>query len=270
VATTTREPGESIPIASVPNLRDLGGWPTQSGGTVRWGRVYRSTALDRLEGADMEAFAALGIRVVYDLRTKAEAEAQPDRLPSGTELVALDVLADWSDAAPTLLLKAQTDPAAAEEMLGGGRATPLFEKGYRATVALPSALAGYRRLFSDLTRDERRPALFHCKTGKDRTGWAAAALLLLLGVSEELVMREYLLTNDELLPAEQPVLDRFRELGGDPKVLLPLVAVAPDYLEAALDEMRKTYGAIEGYFADGLGIDTAGQAALRAALVEHG
>ena len=79
-----------------------------------------------------------------------------------------------------------------------------------------------------------------------------------------------MLTNEELLPAEKPVLDRFRELGGDPEVLLPLVAVAPEYLEAALDEMRKAYGTIEGYFADGLGIDAAGQAALRAALVERG
>ena len=130
---TTREPGESIPMASVPNLR-----------------------------------------VVYDLRTEAEATAQPDRVPPGTECVALDVLADLTDAAPTLLLKAQTNPTAAEEMLGG-RAKPLFEKGYRATVTLRRSLAAYRGLFFDLAHDERRPALFHCKTGNARTGWAAAA-----------------------------------------------------------------------------------------------
>jgi protein-tyrosine phosphatase len=268
VAGAAGEPGAAIPITSVPNLRDLGGWPARDGGTVRYGQVYRSTALDRLEAADRAAFSALGVRTVYDLRTKSEATAQPDRLPPGTEYVALDVLADWTDSAPALLQQVETDPAAAEVMLGGGRAKALFERAYRAVVSLPSARAAYRRLFRDLLEHERRPVLFHCETGKDRTGWAAAALLLLLGVSDELVMREYLLTNEELLPAEKPLLDRFRAAGVGPDVILPLVAVEPDYLAAALDEMRKDFGAIEGYFATALGIDEAGQAALRSALVE--
>ena len=266
--TVERVPGQSVPIASVPNLRDLGGWPTQDGGRIRWGLVYRSTELGRLAGVDMEAFAALGIRSVYDLRTAAERCAQPDRLPPGTENVVVDVLAGSVDAAPAQLLKVATDPTTAEEMLGGGKGIALFEKGYREIVGLPSAGAAYHRLFSDLSREEHRPALFHCTTGKDRTGWAAASLLLLLGVPDDLVMQEYLLTNAELLPAEQPLLDRFRALGGDPEVLRPVVAVEPDYLQAALDEMRTQFGTIESYFADGLKLDEAAQQALRAALVE--
>ena len=83
--TVERGPGQSIAIASVPNLRDLGGWPTRDGRRVRAGLLYRSTALDRLAGADMAAFAALGIRSVYDLRTEAERTVQPDQLPPGTE-----------------------------------------------------------------------------------------------------------------------------------------------------------------------------------------
>jgi protein-tyrosine phosphatase len=266
--TVEREPGESIAIATVPNLRDLGGWPTRGGGRVRWRLLYRSTELGRLAGADMAAFAALGIRSVYDLRTEAERSAQPDRLPPGTEHVVVDVVADSADAAPAQLIKVATDPQAAEALLGGGKGLALFEKGYREIVSLPSASAAYHRLFSDLTQEEHRPALFHCTTGKDRTGWVAAALLMLLGVPDDLVMQEYLLTNTELLPAEQPLLDRFKALGGDPEVLRPVVAVAPQYLEAALDEMRKEFGTIEGYFREGLGLDEAGQQSLRSAFVE--
>jgi protein-tyrosine phosphatase len=59
--TEEREPGQSIAIAAVPNLRDLGGWPTRDGGRIRAGLLYRSTELDRLTGADMAAFAALGM-----------------------------------------------------------------------------------------------------------------------------------------------------------------------------------------------------------------
>ncbi len=81
-------------------------------------------------------------------------------------------------------------------------------------------------------------------------------------------MKEYLLTNAELLPAEKPMLDRFRALGGDPDVLRPVVEVAPDYLEAALAEMRGTFGTVEAYFAEGLNVDAAAQKALVAAFVE--
>jgi protein-tyrosine phosphatase len=264
------EPGRSIAIASVPNLRDLGGWPARDGGRVRAGLAYRSTELDKLAGADMTAFAALGIRSVYDLRTEAERTMQPDRVPPGTEYVVVDVFKDSTDAAPAQLFKVLSDPKAAEEMLGGGKGQALFESGYREILRLASARAAYHRLFSDLTDEAHRPALFHCTTGKDRTGWAAAALLMLLGVPDDLVMKDYLLTNAELLPAEKPVLDRFRALGGDPDVLTPVVAVAPEYLDAALGEMRKQFGTIEAYFAEGLKLDGAAQQALRAAFVDGG
>ena len=180
--------------------------------------MYRSTALNKVARADMAAFAGLGIRAVYDLRTEAERTAQPDRLPPGTEYVVVDVLRDSADAAPAQILKVVTDPQAAEEMLGGGKAEPLFERGYREIVSLPSACAAYHRLFSDLTGEKHRPALFHCTTGKDRTGWAAASLLMLLGVSDDLVMKEYLLTNAQLLPAERPLNDHAVSYSG-PSVL---------------------------------------------------
>jgi protein-tyrosine phosphatase len=231
--------------------------------------VYRSTELDRLGVADMAAFAALGIRAVYDLRTEAERVARPDRLPPGTEHVVVDVFKDSVDAAPTQLFKVLADPKAAEAMLGGGKGLALFAAGYREIVSLPSASAAYHRLFSDLTREEHRPALFHCTTGKDRTGWAAASLLILLGVADDLVMQEYLLTNAQLLPAVKPLIDRFRAQGGDPEVIRPLVGVAPEYLEAALDEMRRQFGTIEGYFTQGLKVDQGAQHALRAAFVER-
>jgi len=155
-------------------------------------------------------------------------------------------------------------------MLDGDATLALFEDTYRAFVSLPSALAGYRRLYSDLSQCEHRPALFHCTTGKDRTGWAAAALLLLLGVPNEQVMEDFLLTNTELLPALRPVFDRFQAAGGDPTLLEPILGVRVEYLEASLDEMRNRFGTIENYFTNGLGLDAATVAAVRMAFVEDG
>jgi protein-tyrosine phosphatase len=95
--------------------------------------------------------------------------------------------------------------------------------------------------------------VFHCTTGKDRTGWAAAATLLLLGVSSDDVFADYLLTNDQLLPTLQPLLEQFRSIGGDPELLKPIVGVQKEYLETAIGEMQKRYKTIDGYFSQGLG-----------------
>jgi protein-tyrosine phosphatase len=71
------------------------------------------------------------------------------------------------------------------------------------------------------------------------------------------------------VPALQPIVDRFVAGGGDADVLSPVLGVRRAYLEASLDEMRTRYGSIEGYFAEGLGIDADGQAQLRATFLEQ-
>jgi protein-tyrosine phosphatase len=102
--------------------------------------------------------------------------------------------------------------------------------------------------------------------GKDRTGWVAAATLLLLGVAEDDVLHDYELTNRDLRPAMKPMFEHFRAAGGDSSLLEPVLGVDPDYLRSGLDEMRQKFGSIEGYFSNGLGIDSHGQRTLRDAL----
>lgn len=265
--TIQTNPGTLIPLASVPNLRDVGGYATQDGRRVKRGLLYRSTELDKLAGDDLTAFSRLGIRTVFDLRTEEERRAQPDHVPEDVRLVVCDVLADSQHAAPAQLLKALTDPVAAERLLGDGRAAALFQQGYREIVSLPSALTAYRRMIVDVL-DDRRPALFHCTTGKDRTGWGAAAILTLLGVSEENVFADYMITNRDLLPALQPYFDQFAAAGGDPELLRPVLGVETGYLRAAFDEMRTRFGTIENYFSDGLRINAADQETVRDILLE--
>lgn len=268
MTATAPPPGARIDLATLPNLRDLGGWTTRDGRVVRRRRLYRSTALNRLAGPDLQRVAALGLRTVVDLRTAAERETEPDAALPGAAVLVADVLADLAQGTPVDLPRVVADPSAADRLFGDGRAVPLFVGAYRAIVSLPSALAAYRRMFDAVLEPPRLPLLFHCTTGKDRTGWGAAATLLLLGVPEADVRREYLLTNRDLLPSLTPLFDGFRARGGDPRVLEPVLGVDGRYLEAALDEMRGRFGTVEGYFRDGLGMDETAQEALRAALTE--
>ena len=223
----TTRPGVSIGIASLPNLRDLGGWDSVAGGRVRQGLLYRSTGLARLVDSDVPGVAALGLRAVYDLRTEAERSAEPDRVPAGADYTVVDVMADSPGATPAQLFAVLSDPRAAAAMLEGSKGIAMFEQAYREIVSLPSALSGFGRLFADIAEERNQPALFHCTTGKDRTGWAAASMLMLLGVSDEDVMREYLLTNEQLLPSFQPIFDGFASKGGDPELLRPVLGVQP-------------------------------------------
>lgn len=256
-------PGAAVDVPGVPNLRDLGGWATRDGARVRRGVLFRSTALSRLDGPGAAAFGALGIRTVIDLRTAAERAAAPDRLPAGTALLELDVLADATDLAPARLAEAIADPALVAQHLGDGRAAALLTGAYRDLVTLPSARAGYGALLRTLLDPGAGPVLWHCTTGKDRTGWASAVTLLLLGVPEEDVRREFLLTNEQLLPALAPLLDRAAALGVPADVLRPLLGVDEAYLDAALGEVRAAYGTVERYAAGALGVDAAAQERLR-------
>ena len=267
MGTTGRRPGQGIDIATVPNLRDLGGWPARSG-HVRSGLLFRSAEFSGLGGDDAAAFAELGIRTVCDLRTEQERSADPNVLPADTEYVVVDVLRDATGAAPAQVAAAMSDPAAAEQVLGGGRAVAMFEAGYRQIVGLPSALTAYRRFFTVISEPAHRPAVFHCTTGKDRTGWAAAAMLLLLGVARDDVYADYLLTNEQLVPKLQPQVDRFAAAGGDPELLAPVIGVRASYLDVALDEMQTRFGDIEGYFADGLGLDATTVEQLRSSYTQ--
>jgi len=268
MTSDTVQPGQNIPIPGVPNLRDMGGWATPKG-RVRTGMLYRTAEFGALQGDAADSFAKLGIRSVYDLRTADERAANPNTVPAGTEYMVLDILADADSAAPALVGKALSDPKKAEEALGGGKAVSMFEDGYRQIVTLPSALTGYHQFFTDISEAEHRPGAFHCTTGKDRTGWAAATFLLLLGVSEEDMYADYLLTNDQLVPALQPLVDKFAAAGGDPDLLTPILGVQRSYLDAGLDEMKKQYGSFDGYVSDGLKLDDATIEKIRADFVEE-
>ncbi len=259
--------GPGLGIRSVPNLRDAGGSPTRDGRAVQTGLLYRSGALQRLDGADMEAFGRLGIRGVYDLRGEREREVAPDRLPPGTAYVSGDVLADWIDGAPDRVFAWFDDPAAAREGLGGGRAEALWIEQYRKLVTLPSAHAAYGRIFRDLGSAANWPVLVHCSGGKDRTGWAVASLLLMLGVEPDMVMADYLRSGWHEDASATAMMRALAERGGDPKLWRPIFAADPRYLEAALDEVSLSFGSIEAYFALGLGVDAEAQEALRAAFV---
>jgi protein-tyrosine phosphatase len=248
---------------SFPNLRDVGGHLTRDGRVVRCGLVYRSDQLNPVVDGDRSRLAALRLETVFDLRAPDEVRARPDELPPGARYVSRDVLADARLSGVEDFDALLRDPQRANAVLGGGQVDVVIDRIYRGFVSLPSAHAGFRQLFLSLGRRDDLPLLFHCATGKDRTGWAAAALLTLLGVPHAAVVEDYMASNDYVLPLFEPLIDGFVAGGGERAILTTLFGVKGEFLDAAFDEMTRRFGTVEGYFTDGLGIDAPAQDALR-------
>jgi protein-tyrosine phosphatase len=234
-----------IELASVANLRDLGGAPVEGGGAIRDGVLFRSTQLASASDADCEALAALNLGLVVDLRGSYEVEAAPDR-SVGAEYVWLDVLRDSTIHSLATTGDLFSAPQRFQEFLADGTAVAFMKQAYLEMVDLPSARHAYATWLRDVPQ-RRSPVLVHCTNGKDRTGWAIALALLAVGVSREAVFEDYLTTNDQFLPALGPLFEEVAAQGVDPDLLIPVLGVREEYLTAALDRVD-AMGGLEAYF----------------------
>lgn len=259
-----RESARRLPLDGASNARDLGGYAAADGRRVRWGVAYRSDALGELSDDDVAYLARLGVRQVVDFRSDAEREREPDRLPSSPELrVVLRPI--FGEA---------LDPQELKDRLLSGNAhadqmTALLVEGNRAFVTeFAPVYAGFLR---DLADSGNLPVLFHCTAGKDRAGFAAAALLLALGASRDTVMEDYLKTNAFSAASTSHTLlvlrvaSLFRTAPDDVR---PLFEARREYLQAAFDTIDERYGSDRGFLRDGLGLDDATLTRLRANLLE--
>lgn len=226
----------SIPLSGASNFRDLGGYAGTGGRPVRWRRLFRSDHLAALTPHDAETLQSLGLSRAFDFRGERERSAVPYTL-AGVAQHALPI-------EPTVVQRLQ-------ELVEAGRTvTPehtveLMQDTYRAFVH--DNAARFASLFEHLL-DSDAPLVFHCTAGKDRTGFAAAMILLALGVPRQVVMQDYLLTNQ--LYRMPPAVAR----RAPREVLKVLWRVQQEFLDAALHAVDQDYGGVDQYLARELGV----------------
>ncbi|QXZ09460.1 tyrosine-protein phosphatase [Comamonas sp. Y33R10-2] len=111
--------------------------------------------------------------------------------------------------------------------------------------------------------------VFHCSAGKDRTGWAAAVLLLVLGVPESVVIQDYALSNTYLQASMEKQHAALVKLYGQKlaDALVPTLGVSPVFMEAGLQAMKAKYGDVNGYVTQGLALSPADVQALKGRLL---
>ncbi|WMX49034.1 tyrosine-protein phosphatase [Streptomyces roseicoloratus] len=258
-----------IPLQGAVNVRDLGGYLTYDGARVRTGRVYRGDHLGRLTDADVAAIGALGLTRVVDFRIPLEVQYDgADRLPAGVAGVARSVT-DNGLFGQLLTAIGSRDPVRQEEMLGDGRAAAFMTEVYRTFVTNAANRQRFGATLRELAAPGQGPQLFHCTSGKDRTGWASWLVLTLVGVPERSATDDYLASNAFRAAYDARVREGLRQGGlmQDPDLIIPLQEVRREYLDAALAEVRTGYGGLYRYVTDGLGLDLRTLAGLRERLV---
>lgn len=253
----TRETHRKLSFDGADNFRDLGGYETQDGRTVKWGLVYRSDALSDLSKEDRAFMQRLGINTVVDFRTPYEKQEDPDQLPSSVNYVERPV--DVEGTAVKQLM----------ETITSGEL-----EGFDARKVLIDANRGFVRSFTpvfgahlkSLLEQQTLPVVAHCTGGKDRAGFAAALTLLALGVQEETVIKDFLKTNvytEEKIEKYVWMIRLGSFFKTDPDVIRPLLGVEEVYIQTAIDTIKQDYGSVEAYLKQGVGMSDTDLTKLR-------
>lgn len=251
-APAAQTPPRRLSLQGAVNVRDLGGYPAADGRRVRWGQLYRGDQLAELSNTDVSTLQTAGIRTVCDLRGASERQHKPNRsLGPDVRVHDIGFIPEGGDA---LLAGVGAGD------IGAGEIRERVIDIYRGFVVDQAETFG--RLLT-LLADAHTPLLYHCTSGRDRTGWASAVILLALGASRDTVAADYALSNDYRrdlsFQLSSPVAA---------PVMTALTQAHPDYLRAAFACVDDGWGTDAAYLRDALGCGAAQQQHLRARFLE--
>jgi len=248
-----------LPMDGSHNTRELGGYKTTDGKSIKWGMLFRSDKLSDISKADQAYLQNLGIKKIIDFRSKEEKAEDPDIVPKGITYIEMPISVDGAMRSKIeAVLKGETNKEVKSFLIDANK----------------EFVSDYNGVYEDFLKnliDDDGPALFHCTAGKDRAGFAAAITLIALGVSKEDVIKDYMKTN-------QFTEERIEEIIGqielmtlyqtDAEVLRPLLGVEREYIETAFQTAEDEYGSLMNFIRHGLNISDDDLQKLRTKFLE--
>ncbi|MFF7159913.1 tyrosine-protein phosphatase [Streptomyces sp. NPDC008086] len=250
---TQQIPSTEPELAGVRNFRDVGGLPTVDGRRVRHGVLFRSGHLAHATDDDATFLGSLGLHTIFDFRNAADQklEGADVELP-GVRNVNLP-LSDPADGAEFWKMVRDGDIEQLREILSDGKGAGRMIASYRTIIK--ERTAEHSQVLHALAEDSV-PALMHCAAGKDRAGLSIAVTLLALGVEREAIIADYLESNAKHRRY------KVRRSGSDAsayspeimELLSPLFDARAEYLAAAFETIDETWGGVDAYLEQGLGI----------------
>ncbi|MER5943320.1 tyrosine-protein phosphatase [Streptomyces sp. NPDC001928] len=264
---TQQIPSTEPELAGVRNFRDVGGLPTVDGRRVRHGVLFRSGHLAHATAQDADFLDSLGLHTIFDFRNAADQKLEgPDVELSGVRNVNLP-LSDPADGAEFWKMVRDGDLDQLRGILADGKGANRMIASYRSIIK--ERTDEHSRVLHALAEDSV-PALMHCAAGKDRAGLSIAVTLLAVGVEREAIVADYLESNAKHRRY------KVRRSGSDSaayspeimELLSPLFDARAEYLTAAFETIDETWGGVDTYLEQGLGITPETRERLRERLLD--
>lgn len=236
------------------NARDLGGYPTLDGGVTRFGVFVRSEAPVGLPEEDVSYLLAYGISASMDFRSSGERSARPSDLKT--------------------LLPYYEKPLFNEAAMSGGHFQKMMKLDWgEQYLAMAEGAKEWAVDVLSIAAENPGTRLYHCTTGKDRTGMLTALLLSIAGVSQDDIIADYCVSQVYMRPVYLELMELMPPLYDEegkplrPTIDSPFFQTAPENMRTLLDHLNETYGSVEGYIRRcGVSGDTV--ARIRAKLTE--
>lgn len=239
------------------NTRDLGGIPAEDGKKIKYGKLIRSGKLWKLPKSTRRNLENLGVTTVVDLRIDTEVAEYPSTPLEGAEYIRIPLVCTATAGithgkSMAKLMRSESKRLKTEFE----NADEYMCKVYTALMFTEDSQKRLKDVL-DLIIKEEGCILWHCSGGKDRAGVIAMLLEAMLGVSEDVILQDYVASEyfqrrkrnlQKLGLHIVPLSRRFK------KILIAFMAANPDYLNGVISEMKTRYGSVVGYCKTALGI----------------
>jgi len=261
----------SITLDGESNFRDLGGYATTDGRSLKWGVLFRSGELHDLSDDDLRVVESLGVRSVVSFLTGEEVAARGhDRVPPGVRELAFPIEGGIAGELASVVLEARKS--------GDFSKVPADLNPELHRLLVEHGADQYAALIREIITEESLPLVFHCSHGVHRTGTAAAIILSLAGIPWETVREDYLLSNSTRSEEVARRLAALRELAAsnqgvpvenvDTTNMDAFYILNGEYIDATRDEVITSYGSFENYATDRLGLTSEELARLKSVFMD--
>ena len=266
------EEAQTLNMGTISNARELGGYQTRDGKTVREGVLLRTAALTDASQEELDSLINnYNLAAIIDMRASYELAEDPEPAVDGVaqynfKIMDEQMMARRAAAIQDVLTDPNVDPV--KRMTAILQADVISDQMYVEFLQGETGKTGFRDFFRVLLETpEGNAVLWHCTNGKDRTGVAAMLLLGVLNVDEEIIMEDFLLTNvffeAEISAMRQKLGAYIQDEAMLEELMVTGKGVYAPYMQNAIDYIKENYGDIPGYVKAELGLTDADIAKLQ-------